>query len=155
MRRRRSARGWLIAVALAVVGAGCGTTAPTPTPRGPVKATTGNGFEAQTLYQCTPSSGNQVLFAQPKWSVSVMVRTGVIWVRPHSGLDTAGTTPTSPIPTANTVADGWVRLGDGQTVSWGIEDQTLGFEGNRMVYDQLASLDVWCELQGDLVVVAH
>jgi hypothetical protein len=131
----------------------CAELTPAPPPHVPVKATTGGAFETQTLYSCTGSTGGQIVFAKPKSTVSVMVRTGVLWVRPHSGADTSGSSVTTPIPTANTVANGWVRLGDTQSASWGVESGVS--TGGPGTIDSVGFLDYWCETQGDLVVVGH
>lgn len=139
-------------IVVLALAAGCAELSPPPS-HGPIKATTGGAFETQTLYSCTGSTGSQVVFAKPKSVVNVLVKTGVIWVKPHSGQDTSGSVPTTPIPSANSVANGWVRLNDGEGASWGIE-QASSVQGAGTI-DAVGFLDVWCETQGDLRVVAH
>lgn len=134
---------------LALCAAGCASLGASN--HGDMKATTGGAYETQALYSCTGSSGSQIVFAASKRFVNVLVRTGVIWVKPHSSLDTSGTTPTTPIPSAGSIANGWVRLGDNQGASWGLEDPLRSTTGA----DLLGFLDVWCETQGDLNVIAH
>jgi hypothetical protein len=137
----------------ALIGSSCaGWDARQPSDHGHVKATAGGAFETQTLYNCTGSSGSVATFSKAKSFASVLVRTGVIWVKPYSGQETA-VAPTSPIPSSNAVANGWARLGDGQTISWGVE-QANSTQGAGTI-DSISGLGVWCETQGDLVVVAH
>lgn len=177
---------------LAILAVGCATAAPAPAPggqtglfsaswdgrsapprplprsHGRVKADLGGnpfGFQTTTLYNCTNGTGNQVAFDRAKLFVNVLVRTGVIWVRPRSLADGHGSNPTTPIPSSNAWASGWVRLGDNQQASWGLEATWQGPPSvNRDeppttetsgAFDSVASLDVWCETSGDLVVVAH
>lgn len=140
-----------IILAFALIAAvGCADLNQPGPPNHPIKATTGGAFESQTLYSCTGSTGSVISFSASKSLTSVLVRTGVIWVKPHSGLDATPTAPTTPIPSANAIANGWVRLGDNQSVNWGIESNS----GTGDILG-IKNLEVWCETQGDLVVVAH
>lgn len=138
---------------------GCATTTGRHGPTINARATSiPFGFETKTLYSCTGNSGSQVVFSKGKFFVSAMVRTGVIWVKPHSAKDTSGTNPTSPIPSANSIADGWVRLGDNQAATWGTDPQTTQNETSPPVFldaEQIGFLDIWCETQGDLLAIAH
>lgn len=111
-------------------------------------------YECKTIYQGTAASGYQLVFSASKASVSIMSKGGgTFWVRPRGPAYTSGTVPTSPIPAAGVVADGWVRLVDGDSATFGV-DSLLGVR--RVTGGGVATkfLDVWCEVSGDLIVVA-
>ncbi len=155
--------GVLAVVALAAAVAGLAvscTTSHTPEQHGRLTVTTGGAFETQTLHACAASTGYQIAFARGKWFVSAMAsNSAVVWVKPHSAQDTSGTlvsadAGTNPVTTDAGVLNGWARLGDGQTVSYGIELANSAGETSPSA-DQIYFLDVWCETQGDLVVVGH
>ncbi len=150
-----------LAATVAAVAVSCATSSSQPEHHGKLTATRGGGYETQTLYSCVAATGYQIVFDRGKWFVSALVRnSGVIWVKPHSPQDTSGTIPladagTNPVPTdAGIISNGWARLGDGQTVSYGIELPSSAAETSPSA-DQIYFLDVWCETQGDLVVIAH
>lgn len=109
-----------------------------------------SAYECKTLYQAPAGAGYQVLFSVSKSFVSVLSRGGTFWVRPRPAGDKSGTLPTSPIPSAGVVADGWIRMGDGESATFGDSSNT----GIRKVSGSAFAtlfLDVWCEVQGDLV----
>jgi len=143
----------ILVLAAAVAAAGCATTRPSGPAR--IGATNGGAFEAKTVYQCTASTGGQVGFSKPKWFSSVLIRGGFAWIKPHSALDTIGTPPSNPIPSANTLVDGWQRLGDGQYAAFGIEALSSSTESGTAV-DAVSFYDWWCETQNtDMVFGAH
>ena len=147
----------LTSVVLLAALAGCATTAQQPHGNAKAGALT-SGFEAKTLYACTAGTGSQIVFSTGKWFVEAMSNGGTVWVKPHSSLETPGMPPTNPTPAANAIADGWIRLSSGQSATWGKDPGTTSSEPappSGMAMEQIAFLDEWCEVQGDLVSIAH
>lgn len=147
----------LAAVVLLATLAGCATTGERPHGNAKAGAPT-SGFETKTLYSCTAGTGSQLLFSTGKWFVQVMSNGGTVWVKPHSSLETPGTPPTNPTPSANSIADGWIRLLNSESATWGKDPGTTATESappSGMAMEQIAFLDEWCEAQGDLAAIAH
>lgn len=111
-------------------------------------------YECKTLYQAPATAGYQVIFSVSKSVVSVLSRGGLFWVRPRPAGDRAGTLPTSPIPAAGIVADGWIRIGDGENAVFG-DAQVFGVRKTSGSSFATLFLDVWCESTGDLVAVSE
>lgn len=138
----------LSVLALLVFALGCASFAPAPHKVGVSAGTT--GFVSGTLYSATVSSGKQIVFTTGFKSLSILARTGTFWVRPHAGDEAcSGGAPSNPIPSANAVATGWVRLTDGQTLQYGGEDTPP-----KLAYLVLC-IDVWPEVLGDLLWVGR
>jgi hypothetical protein len=139
---------------------GCASTG-APRPHKIGAAALATNYETATLYQCSASTGYQVVFSKGKWIVSAQARGGFIWVKPHSPPEVPGTLPTNPTPSAGTVAAGWIRVNDGAAVEFGHEwPNSLGSTPSTVttaeLADQVLFLDVWCETgNSDLVVVSH
>lgn len=111
-------------------------------------------YECKTLYQAPAGAGYQVIFSVTKAFVSVLSRGGTFWVRPRPPGDKPGTIPTSPIPSAGVVADGWIRIGDGESAVFGDSGAIVVRPPSATIFATLF-LDVWCEVQGDLVAVSE
>lgn len=115
---------------------------------------TPTAYECKTLYQAPAGGGYQIVFSVSKTFVSVLCRGGLFWVRPQPAGARAGVVPTSPIPSAGVVADGWIRIGDGESATFG-DNGVVGIRKASGSNFATLFLDVWCESMGDLVAVSE
>ena len=142
-----NARNLILALLLA---AGCATAAqPKPSP-GPFTVNNSiAGVEWRTVYSATASTGQNLVPGYANHSyVSCYAHGGTFWVQRHTPEETPGTV-TSPIPSANAQAAGWVRLLDTETVAAGVEGRAA--TANEQTY----FVSEWAEGGGDLMCVWH
>lgn len=112
-------------------------------------------YECKTLYNAPAGAGYQIRFSISKQFVSVLSRGGTFWVAPRAPGTTNGGAPIAqPTTTNGAVADGWIRIGAGESATFGdssvVTPRRLGGSGFTTLY-----LDVWCEVQGDLVAISE
>lgn len=136
-------------VLFAVVVSGCASLAP-PAPKYGVNNAL-VGIESKTIYSCTTNTGKQVTFGHTHAFVQGYVRggSGLVWLKRHTPDETPGTPPTSPIPSTNTLVDGWMRVAGGETIQWGVEGATVSAN------EQTFFVDAWCESAADVELIAH
>lgn len=137
---------------------GCAATAPKAGPKFVGLAALPLGFETKTLYATTISTPTQIVFQRGKLFVSCTSRIGTAWLKPHGTADTSGGSITTPIPAANTLVDGWIRLGAAEFVTWGKDPASSLSEAappTPVVQDTITFIDVWPEVSGDVVCIGH
>ncbi len=115
-----------------------------------------SAFESKTLYAAVASTGYRMTFSFAHAYAQGMSRGGTFWVKQYGPTATvSGSVPTSPIPSAGTIADGWLRIGDGESFAFGSPDLDITSRRGNEKDTSVAVIDIWCEVTGDLVVVSQ
>lgn len=112
------------------------------------------GNKGGTLRAAT-GVGYLLPFPLSKVFVGVLSKTGTFWIKPYSPNDAQPTVvPTAAaIPGAGLATD-YIEVKDGDTWTNGVSSA----EGIRQVLGSsgaVTTLAIWCELAGDLIVVAQ
>lgn len=108
------------------------------------------GLDCKT-YKGGTGAGGRINLARPSSVLSLSAQgTSIFWVKPNPvGTSVGGNPGSTPDPSANTVAEGWLRVAAAESPPNGGANNIPLPDGQKIV-----SLDVWCEAAGYLIVLA-
>jgi hypothetical protein len=108
------------------------------------------GLDCRT-YKGSAGAGNRIVLATRASVMALCAQgTAIFWVRPNAKGQVLGGIPVAtPAPGANATADGWIRVS--------ATDPPPNAGANDVPFppgQEITSLDIWCEADGYLVVLA-
>lgn len=111
------------------------------------------GYQCKTL-RAIAATAYRITFAQSKTFVAVEAKVGTFWIKANPpGATLVAATAALAIPGAGLQTD-YAELTDGDTISFG----SSGPDGVRRVDGSMGSIltiDVWCEVGGDIICVTQ